>query len=491
MSLLRRLAGETAIYGFSYILSRVLHYVLLTWYLTRVLEESEYGIYRDLYFYVAVLVVILTFRMETTYFRYARENKAAVTTMSMSFLLTFASLFLIGLFIFRYEVASFLQYPDMTKHIMLLGTVLFFDVMSSVPFASLRQQNRPFRFLSLKLGSILLNIGFVLFFIEVLPMLATPDSFWNRIYTQDKLFYVIIANLLASALTFVLLLPLIRQQALQWDFSFLKRMLKFSWPLVIVGFAGVINQYASIAFQKNLLGEDLTSNLAEGGKYAAAASLALILSLFTTAYNYAAEPFFFAHKDNEEHREVYADAALAYTLIGSVMMLFILAFIDVFQLLLGKNFRDSLDVVPILLVSFLLLGIYYNISIWYKLADKTLWGAWIAGTGTVITVILSFVLIKKMGVVGSAWTAFVCYLVMVLAAYVTGQKYYAIPYKLLRMFGWIALAMAFYFVMAVIRKYIGENVVMILSVNSIILLLYIFLIYRFERSLLNQLSQSR
>ncbi|HUR29798.1 MAG TPA: hypothetical protein VMZ69_00130 [Saprospiraceae bacterium] len=493
MSLLRRLAGETAVYGFSYILSRVLHYVLLTWYLTRVFNDdpSQYGIYRDLYFYVAVLVVILTFRMETTYFRYARENNAAVTTMSMSFLLTFASVFLIALWVFRNHIAGFIQYPAMTKHIMLLGIVLFFDVLSSVPFAGLRQQNRPLKFLSLKLGSILLNISFVLFFIELLPRLAAGNSFWQQIYTEDKLFYVILANLLASALTFVLLLPLIRKQPLQWDLSFLKRMLKFSWPLVIVGFAGVINQYASIAFQKNLLGEDLTSNLEEGGKYAAAASLALILSLFTTAYNYAAEPFFFAHRDKAEARTVYADAALAYTLIGSVMMLFILAFIDLFQLLLGKNFREGLDVVPILLVSFLLLGIYYNISIWYKLADKTLWGAWIAGTGTVITVVLSFILIRKMGVIGSAWTAFACYLFMVIAAYVTGQKYYAIPYKLFRMFGWITIAVLFYIAMAAIRKYVGEDLAISLAVNSVLVLLYIFLIYRFERSLLKQLARSR
>ncbi|HUR30040.1 MAG TPA: hypothetical protein VMZ69_01340, partial [Saprospiraceae bacterium] len=221
MSLLRRLAGETAIYGFSYILSRVLHYVLLTWYLTHVLVPSQYGIYRDLYFYVAVLVVILTFRMETTYFRYARENKAAVTTMSMSFLLTFASVFLILLWIFRFDIASLIQYPDMTKHIMLLGMVLFFDVLSSVPFASLRQQNRPFRFLFLKLGSILLNIGCVLFFIELAPRLASTGAFWQKIYTGDKIFYVILANLLASALTFLLLLPMLSKQALQWDFSFL------------------------------------------------------------------------------------------------------------------------------------------------------------------------------------------------------------------------------------------------------------------------------
>src|SRR5688500_14090515 len=169
MSLLRKLAGETAIYGFSYILSRVLHYVLLTWYLTRVLNETQYGIYRDLYFYVAILVVILTFRMETTYFRYAKENRASVLTMALAFLGTLATLFLVSLWIFRFRIADALAYPDMTEHLILLGWVLFFDVMSAVPFASLRQQNKPLLFLSLKLGSILLNISFVLFFLEWLP----------------------------------------------------------------------------------------------------------------------------------------------------------------------------------------------------------------------------------------------------------------------------------------------------------------------------------
>ena len=163
MALLRRLAGETAIYGFSYILSRVLHYLLFTWYLTRVFNDnpSQYGIYRDLYFYVAILVVILTFRMETTFFRYAKENRASVLTMALAFLGTLATLFLVGLWIFRFRIADALAYPDMTEHLILLGWVLFFDVMSAVPFASLRQQNKPLLFLSLKLGSILLNIAFV------------------------------------------------------------------------------------------------------------------------------------------------------------------------------------------------------------------------------------------------------------------------------------------------------------------------------------------
>ncbi len=489
MSLLRKLAGETAFYGFSYILSRVLHYILFTWYLTRVFndEPSQYGIYRDLYFYVAVIVVILTFRMETTYFRYAKEDRPAVTTMSLFFLTTLGGLFLVVLWMFRYDVSALLDYPAMTKHIMMLGVVLLFDVLSSIPFAGLRQQNRPVRFLLLKLGSIILNIVFVLFFIELLPGLAENGGFWSRIYNaDDKLFYVILGNLLASAITFVVLLPLLKNQPLRWNFGFLIRMLRYAWPLVIVGFAGVINQYSSIAFQKYFLGEDLISNLSEGGKYAAAASLAIILSLFTTAYNYAAEPFFFAHKDKLEARVVYADAALAYTIIGSLVMLVILAYIDLFQLLLGRNFREGLEVVPILLVSYLFLGIYYNVSAWYKLADKTLWGAWIAGTGMVITFVLSILLIRQMGVVGSAWTALSCYMFMVVSCYFLGQKYYPIPYKIWRMLGWMGIALCIYFIMEYLRGFYEGQIAIIISVNTLLILIFVVIVVLLEKSLIRQ-----
>ena len=489
MSLLRKLAGETAIYGFSYVLSRVLHYLLFTFYLTRVFndDESQYGIYRDLYFYVAVIIVVLTFRMETTYFRYAKEDRTKVTTMALAFLTSLSTFFLFGLWLFRHDVAEWLEYPGMTKHIIMLGFVLFFDVLSAVPFASLRQQNRPMRFLLLKLGSIVLNIVFVLFFLEGLPYLAKQSEFWFQFYTTgDKLYYIILGNLIASAVTFVLLLPILRKQSFEWDFGFLKRMIRFSWPLVIVGFAGVINQYSSIAFQKHLLGNDLTTNLEKGGKYAAAASLALLLSLFTTAYNYAAEPFFFAHRDKQEARAVYADAALAYTIFAAIMMLVILAYIDLFQLLLGTNFREQLEAVPVLLVSFLFLGIYYNVSIWYKLVDKTIWGAWISLTGTVITIVLSFLLIRSIGEIGSAWTALACYVFMVFSAYFLGQKFYPIPYKIWRMVGWITVALILYFIMEWGRRFYEDKLPVILTANTIIIVGYVLLVYVFEKSLVKQ-----
>lgn len=485
MSLLRKLAGETAIYGFSYILSRVLYFVVFTSYLTRVVSLSEFGIYRDLYFYVAVILVLLTFRMETTYFRYAKEDRPAVTTMSMSFLALFAGFFFLLLLIFKNDVAVWMEYPDMTTHILMLGGVLFFDTMIAVPFAMLRQENRPLRFLLLKLGSIFLNIALVLFFVELLPWLSTTNNWVAQWYhAEDIIFYVILSNLLASAITFVLLLPLMRHQPLRWDWGFLKKMLGYSWPLVIVGFAGVINQYSSIAFQKYLLPEDTISNLSNGGIYAAAASLAILMSLFTTAFNYAAEPFFFAHKDREDARSVYSDVALAFTIIGSLMLLMILAYIDLFQYILGKDFRQGLEVVPILLLSFLLLGIYYNVSVWYKLADKTLFGAWIAGIGTAITIGLSFILIPLMGVIGSAWTALACYSFMAVTAYLLGQKYYPIPYKVGRILGWIVAAMLFYFLMEWLRGFYEGQIVFVMLVNTLLVGLYVYLVFRFEKSLL-------
>ncbi len=490
MTLLRKLAGETAIYGLGSILSRILNYILFTWYLTHKFnnDPSQFGIFRDLYFYMALFLIILTFRMETTYFRFAKENRSSVMTMSMAFLSGFAGLFVALVWIFKVQLASVMDYPNMTTHLVMLAWVLFFDVMCAVPFASLRHKNRPLRFLSLRLGSIILNLAFVLFFLEILPGLADHGGFWQTIFRpDDKLFYVFLGNLLASAITFAFLLPYIKASELKWDGPFLKRMLLYAWPLVIVGIAGVINQSSYITFQKYLLHHTITENLSEGGVFAAAASLAILLNLFTVAFNYAAEPFFFAHQHREDAKQVYADVALAFTIVGAVMMLCILAYMDLVQLLLGKNFREGIHVVvPILLVSYLLLGIYYNFSTWYKLADKTFYGALIAGIGAVLTIVLNIVLIGKYEVIGSAWAALICYLFMCVASYIQGQKYFPIPYNIRRMLGWIVGALVFYFIMEWLRTFYEGHMAIILFVNTILVILYLVLIFIFEKSLVNQ-----
>lgn len=373
----------------------------------------------------------------------------------------------------------------MTSHLMLLGGVLFIDTLSAVPFASLRQQNRPWRFLALKLGAIVLNVVFVLFFLELLPKLALQGGIWQQLYeAHNKLYYVFLGNLIASVITFIALLPLMRGQTWKWDFSFLKKMLAYSWPLVIVAISGVINQSSSITFQKLILPNSLKENLADGGVYAAAASIAILLNLFTIAFNFAAEPFFFAHKDREDARKIYADVALVFTIVGSLMMLVIMAYMDLVQLILDKNFREGLSVVPILLLSYLLLGIYYNLSAWYKLADKTLWGAWIALGGAAITIVGNMLLLKSMGVIGSAIAAFVCYLFMCIASFIQGQKHYPIPYQTRSIVGAIAGACLVFVLMEQSRDVLVKNIWVNMAVNTVWVLIYCLIIYRMERKLL-------
>ncbi|HJW28054.1 MAG TPA: oligosaccharide flippase family protein, partial [Saprospiraceae bacterium] len=382
------------------------------------------------------------------------------------------------------------EYDGMTTHVMVLGGVLFFDTMCAVPFASLRQQNRPWRFLMLKLGAIVLNVAFVLYFLEVMPLLATHGGFWQRIQSaHDKLFFVFLGNLLASVITFIALLPLMRHQAWRWDFSFFKKMMAYSWPLVIVAISGVINQSSSITFQKWFLPHDLTTNLAEGGVYSAAASLAILLNLFTIAFNFAAEPFFFAHKEREDARQIYADVTLVFTIVGSLMMLVILAYMDIVQLMLGKNFREGLIVVPVLLLSYLLLGIYYNLSAWYKLADKTMWGAWIAVGGSAITIAGNFFLLRipNLNVMGSAIAALLCYLFMCVTSYLQGQKHFPIPYRVNRIIGWIIGAGLTFTLMEACRDLLWHSMWLNMAVNTLFLVLFCLIVYKTEKQLILQL----
>jgi O-antigen/teichoic acid export membrane protein len=322
-----------------------------------------------------------------------------------------------------------------------------------------------------------------LFFIEGLPVLASPGSFWETLYhSHNQLYYIFLGNLLASGITFALLLPILRMDLWRWDLTVLKKMLRYSWPLVIVAIAGVINQSSAITFQKLILPDDLTTNLSTGGVYAAAAALAILLNLFTIAFNYAAEPFFFAHMDKENAKQMYADVALLFTLAGSVIMLFILGYMDLIQLLLGKNFRAGLAVVPVLLVSYLLLGIYYNVSTWYKLTDKTRLGAWIAVAGTLVTIGGNILLIPVLGVMGSAMSALACYLLMCILSYLQGQKYFPIPYNISRMALWIGMALFIYYLMNLIQTFLNERLPVILVANTLLIAIYLLLVFRFEKS---------
>lgn len=486
MSLLKKLAGETLIYGISYVLGRVLHYLVNTFYLTRVFdgEQDQYGLYSDFYFYVAFLLVLLTMRMETAFFRFGnkKEERDDAFSSAAGTLVVTALSWAVILFLSYRAIASALSYPDMSKHVLVLGSVLIFDILVAIPFARLRLENRPIRFAMYKVGGIILNIGFLLFFLEVCPRFAERGAGWaNWIYSEEnRLLLVFVSNLVASAAVWLLLLPKYFQVKWKWNRDKWRKMVIYSLPLIIVGIAGVINQSSYITFQKYLLPQTLTENLSSGGIYAAAARLAILMNLFTIAFNYAAEPFFFQHAERSDSKEIYAQVARAFSVVGSIMFVVILLYLDLVQFVLGKSFRGGLEVVPILLIAYFFLGIYYNFSIWYKLKDKTNFGALISFGGAVITIILNVLLIQRMEVIGSAWAALACYLFMVVACYLWGRKYFPVPYPIGRMILHLLMAIGFYFLSEVIRPVLDERLVLILGVNTVLILIFIGIMWKLE-----------
>lgn len=483
---LRQLAGDTLIYGTGYILGKVLSYLLITVYLTWKFdgEQAQYGLYTDLYFYVALILVVLTMRMETTYFRYgsdpALRDKAYGQSVLM--LVCTALIWIALILLFHAPMAEALQYPGYEKHLIVLGLILALDVLVAVPFAALRLANRPVRYAVLKLTGIIINIVAVLFFLELLPFFADRNSAWAAAWYNhdDRLYYVFVANLIGSLTVFLAFLPGYLKMRWQWDGALALRMLKYTWPLIIVGIGGVINQSSYITFQKYILPHSLTENLSAGGVYAAATRIAILMSLFITAFNYAAEPFFFQHARATGARQMYADVARAFTIAASVLMLLILLYIDVIQLMIGASFREGLFVVPILLVAFLLLGLYYNFSIWYKLTDRTHYGALISGAGALITIVLNVVLIRKLEIVGSAWAALASYGFMAIACYLIGRKFFPVPYPVVRIALIIFGALVVYWISEQLRGVAGEELWALLAINTGLLIIYIGVAYRFE-----------
>lgn len=495
---LRRLAGDTLIYGSGYILGRVLTYLLITVYLTWKFdgEEEQYGLYTDFYFYVALVLIILSLRMETTFFRYASDKARYQAVYSQaSLLLVVTSLAWIAFVLFfREGIATFLEYPGFETHVLILGLIIALDVLVAIPFASLRLDHRPVRFALLKVGGILINIAAVMFFLEILPRLAGRGVQWAvQFYDHDdRLLYVFVSNLIASGVVFAMFLPRYARLRLNREENLVGRMLKYTWPLIVVGVAGVINQSSYITFQKYILPNSLLQNLAEGGTYAAATRIAILMSLFITAYNYAAEPFFFQQAKEENHKKVYADAASAFAVAGSILMAGIVLYLDLIQWLIGRSYREYLYYVPVLLVAFFCLGLYYNISIWYKLTDKTIYGALISVVGAAITILLNVILLPVIGVGGSAYATLACYVLMAILCYAFGQKFFPVNYNLRLIVPLAFSGLALYYLSEFIGEITAAGFIVMLLINTLLFLGFIWIVYLLERdSILGIIRRAR
>lgn len=443
MSRLRKLAGETAVYGLSSILGRVLNYLLVPLY-TRVFAPGEYGIVAELYAWAGFLMVFYILRMETAFFRYGTLEADRPRAFGTAWWSVVGSSLLISLLVvgFRREIAEWLEYhPDQSVYIAIFGFILAFDTLAEIPLARLRLEHRAVRFAFVRLTGIGLNIGFNLFFLLLCPWLqghGYGGGWLDVIYRPSfGVGYVFLSNLLASAGVLLLLLPELRRGLSHFDSQLLKTMLRYALPLVIASLAGIVNEMLDRVLLRHLLPGTLEENLAQVGIYSACYKLAMLMSLFTQAFRYAAEPFFFSHATQADARQLYGRVTRYFTIAGALAFLGIMLYLDIVKYFIDEPYWTGLKVVPVLLIANLFLGLYYNVSIWYKLTDQTMLGGWIAVGGASITIALNVWWIPIMGYMGSAWATLICYASMTAACWWWGRKYYPVHYDWVAMAGYI------------------------------------------------------
>ena len=490
MSLIKKLAGQTIIYGIGSILPRVLNLIVFLPLLTRVLGRADYGIQGIMYSFAGFVIMMITFRMETALFRFGSKADQLEKTFSTAFTSIFTvAVFLISLIYWQSEpIAGILTKIEDQPYVKYIALICFFDILSAVPFARLRIENKAFKFSLIKMISVIINICVLIFLLKLLPNL---DLSWIKFQSDQQLAYVFIANVIGSALTFLMLSGEILKNKWSIDKVLLGKMVQYAWPLVIVGIAGlmstILDRWLIATFS---LGTEEQNEIASG-LFNAAVKFAVIMQLFTQAFNYAAEPFFFKQADSKDAQQTYADVARAFTLVGSFAFLFILYYLDVLQLiLLGDVFRGGLRVVPVLLLAYLFLGLYYNFSVWYKIKDKTKVGAVIAVIGAVISLAINICLIPKMGIIASAWAALATFSSMALMGYFIGRKYYPIPYRMDKILGIIGLAVVFYFMSEFVDGQFELKLISRLLLNTFLLLVYCGIIGLWEKKFYKRILSS-
>ncbi len=447
MSVLKKLAGQTAIYGLSSVLGRFLNYLLVPLY-TAVFLPGEYGIVTELYAYVAFLNILYVYGLETAYFRFSDSDKVNYFDQAFTSIV-FTSIILSGaLWTLSDSVALLLQYPGKGIFIKWLALILAIDAIVAIPFARLRKEGKAKNFAVFKLSNIILNILINLFFILFCPSIlaSQPNSFLIHIYNPEiGIGYVFLSNLIANAMLIIFFAPLWVKVKIRLDLKAWKRMMNYAWPILIIGFAGVTNEMLSRAMLKYRLPEGFYSNYSNLeilGIFGACYKLSVFMTLAIQAFRYAFEPFFFAQAKEKNSPRVFSKVMTYFVLFTSFSWLVLCLFMEFYApiFLRQASYLEALDAVPWLLGGGLFLGIFYNLSLWYKLTDKTLYGAYISVIGAVVTLILNWTLIPVYGYMGSAYATFFSYLLMVIVSYLWGKRHYAVPYQLTKIGGYILLA---------------------------------------------------
>ena len=487
MSALRRLAGQTAIYGLPSIIGRILNYLLVPLH-TTIFVPEQFGIITEMYSYVAFLVVLLTFGMETAYFRFtskSRSDDQQVYNSVLTFLSSTTLLFILSAVVFSVQIAEFLNYPNNTEYVIWFAIIVGLDALSSIPLARLRLEERSVKFAMVNFVSILTNIALNVFFVGYLIGAGQEgvDNFYTRYFYNPEIGvgYVFLANLIASIVKFLLLIPQFFKVQYKISKAMMRDMILYGSPLLLASLAGIVNETADKIMLKRMLFSSLgeVEANAQVGIYGACYKISIIITLFVQAFRYAAEPFFFNEEKHKDSKSNYARVMKYFVVVVSAIFLGVMLYIDIIKYFIRQeSYWVGLGVVPILLMANICLGIFYNLSVWYKLSGKTQFGAYIALGGAAITILLNYLWIPQYGYMGSAWATLCCYAAMALASYFLGQRYYPIKYPVGRILLYLFIVVVFYHLSGLIA--IDVEVVKYL-VHSLLLLLFVGLVYWLEK----------
>jgi len=490
---IKKLAGQTVWYGLSSIAARFINYLLTPLLTYSLAKTSDYGKMGLIYSAIPILNVIFTYGFETAYFRFSSRGENKKTIYNTAALSLFFSTILFTAFLWMNQssfghITGLDNYPQI---IQLSIFVIALDALSTIPFARLRQEERPLKFAFVKIAGILLNILFTWFFIVYCPrqLLLNPGSSWiNNVYNANTnpIVYVVLANVIQSAVTLLLLGKEIITIRLHFNISLWKQMMIYSLPLVIAGMGGMVNEtFDRLMLRWWLPGEPVYRE-EQVGIYNACYKLSILVTLFIQAFRMGAEPFFFKQAESENPQRVYARVMKFFVIIISIMFLAVALYMPVWKHFIGPKYWEGLKVVPILLLANMFLGIYYNLSIWYKLGHKTMAGAWITLVGAGITIVINYLFIPHFSYMACAWATFTCYASMMVVSFVWGQKKYPIPYAWKKLLTYMVIVVLLFFIhKAITLLYAHEG--FSLGLATLLFAAFIWFIVLIERKELRQI----
>jgi len=458
---------------------RFLNYLLVPLH-TRVLETAEYGVNTEWYTYMTFLVILLVYGMETGFFSFSRTtDKNKVYGTAFISIATTSTLFITLVVIFSRSISQWMDYADHREYIVWFAWILGLDAMTAIPFARFRLDNRPFRFAFYKLTNVVINVLFNIFFLWICPRFA--DIAWIKaIYRSEVgVGYIFLSNLIASVVTILLLLPEIFRHKIRFDYGLWKRIVAYSLPLMAAGLAGNINEAIDRVLLKHRLLESVHP-MEQLGIYGANIKIAVLMTLFIQMFRYAAEPFFFNNAKEKDSRETIAEVMKYFVIFCLLIFLGVTCYMDVIKHFIESKYWEGLGIVPVMLLAYMFLGIYYNLSIWFKLSSQTHYGLMIASIGAVISISGNWLLIPVWGYHASAWMHLVCYAVMITVTWWLGKRHYPIPYPLKRIVMYVFIALALYSATYFSKT---ENIMLNLFKNTVLYAIFVIYIHRKEKLL--------